>query len=88
MPIGSARMLGDLQARGIDRLRVVCDKCERSGSYAVARLIGFHGETEQLPDLLGRLTRDCPKRAADILDQCGAHFVFGRGTGPNSEASG
>ncbi|MDB5652208.1 MAG: hypothetical protein JWL62_3728 [Hyphomicrobiales bacterium] len=41
MPKGSARTLGDLQAEGIDRLQVVCSKCDRAGSYAVERLFRF-----------------------------------------------
>lgn len=79
MPIGGARTLMDLEDGGVERLALACEKCARTGNYAVASLIATHGAGERLPDLLAWLTRDCPTRAGHGLgtDRCGAVYRFG-----------
>jgi hypothetical protein len=75
MPSGDARTLGDLVTEGHERLLVACDKCGRTGNYAVAQLILKHGAGERLPDLLVALSRDCPMRKSPAgRDRCGAVY--------------
>lgn len=57
----------------LDVLRVVCDKCGRSGRYRLDRLIGEHGADAKLTDWLVEISANCPKRLArKWRDQCGA----------------
>lgn len=76
MPIRGARTLGDIEGEGVERLTIGCEKCDRVGSYALARLIVDHGPEQGLPDLLAYLSRNCPKRANLSLDRCGAVYDF------------
>lgn len=43
-------------------VRVVCNLCNRSGSYKLARLAARYGPDIALDDLLDRLAGDCPWR--------------------------
>jgi hypothetical protein len=52
--------LADLEARGVDRLAVACDRCPRRGVYTVARLIEQHGRDFDLIALQLWLAADCP----------------------------
>jgi hypothetical protein len=54
-------------------LRVACDKCERKGRYAVARLIEQRTQYGKVIDWLAEITADCPKKqAGNMSDQCAA----------------
>jgi hypothetical protein len=69
-PIGTT--FGDLVAK-LDMLVVECPKCNRSGRYAVRRLIEQRGRGLRILDWLDELTANCPrKRSASISDQCHA----------------
>ena len=52
--------LADLEARGVDRLTIVCDRCSRRGVYTVTQLIEQHGRDFDLVNLRLRLAADCP----------------------------
>jgi hypothetical protein len=52
--------LADLEAKGVTRLTIACDRCPRCGAYAVARLIEQHGRDFDLVRLRLRLAADCP----------------------------
>jgi hypothetical protein len=57
-------------------LTIVCEPCERRGSYGVSRLVNEHGDA-RLPDPLTLLSADCPKRTANkVTDTCKAKFEF------------
>jgi hypothetical protein len=69
-PIGTT--FGDVLGK-LDMLLVECPKCERTGRYAVRRLIEQHGRDYTILDWLDALTADWPrKRAASVSDQCHA----------------
>jgi len=72
MPRDGAIIFGDLIGK-LDVLRVACDKCEREGRYAVARLIEQRGRNAKVIDWLDEITAECPKkRAGNMSDQCAA----------------
>lgn len=72
MPRDGAIVLGDLIGK-LDVLRVSCDKCERDGSYGLARLINQRGRDAKVIDWLDELTAECPKKIArNMNDPCGA----------------
>ena len=67
--------LADLEARGIDRLTIVCDRCSRRGVDTVARLIERHGRDFDLVRLRLRLAADCPAyHTGRSTPRCGARF--------------
>jgi hypothetical protein len=56
-------------------LTVVCEPCGRRERYDVERLTRQYGWDAKLPDLLARLTADCPKRGSvSIYDRCKAVY--------------
>jgi hypothetical protein len=71
MPRSGSVTLSDLAS---PRLEVVCEKCDRHGSYSVARLWRERGDM-RLTDFLGELTADCPrKRSIGWHDRWPARF--------------
>ena len=72
MPRTAGTTFGDL----IGKVRIVvvkCPKCNRTGRYALRRLIEQHGRDCTILEWLDGLTTDCPrKRAASVSDQCHA----------------
>jgi hypothetical protein len=55
-------------------LVVACTRCDRTGRYNLETLIARHGEDFGIPDLLRRLSKDCPKRkSVTVYDLCGVH---------------
>jgi hypothetical protein len=57
-----------------DVLTVACTRCERAGRYPVTVLIARHGLYCDVPEMLRRLSADCPKRASiSTYDICGIH---------------
>jgi hypothetical protein len=73
MPRAGAVTLSDVLEPG---LTIVCEPCNRRGSYGVRRLLGKHGNA-RLPDLLSLLSADCSKRTANrITDTCKARFAW------------
>jgi hypothetical protein len=72
MPRDGAIIFGDLIGK-LDVLRVACDKCDRKGRYAVARLIEQRTRYGKVIDWLAEITADCPKKqAGNMSDQCAA----------------
>jgi len=72
MPRDGARILDDLVGR-LENLEIVCPKCHRRGRYAVRRLVDQHGRDFKVPDWIGLMTRDCPRRrSAGLADACAA----------------
>jgi hypothetical protein len=68
MPRNGALIVRDLIGR-LDRLRVECAKCDRRGSYSVAKL----DPDTSLPDRLAEVSADCPRRkAGKWSDACDA----------------
>ena len=45
-----------------DQVLVVCQPCGREGRYSRARLMQQHSADIGLPDVLARITAECPKR--------------------------
>jgi hypothetical protein len=67
--------LADLEARGVDRLTIACDRCSRRGVYTVARLIEQHGRDFDLVRLRLQLAADCPAyHAGRTTPLCGARY--------------
>jgi hypothetical protein len=56
-------------------LAVACSRCDRAGRYRLDTLIARHGQDFGIPDLLGVLSEDCPKRQSiTVYDRCGVHY--------------
>ena len=55
-------------------VRIACRKCDRRGQYRRSSLIALYGEKAALPDVLGQLAHDCPKRGGIGNEACGAYF--------------
>jgi hypothetical protein len=67
--------LADLEARGIDRLTIICDPCSRRGVDTVARLIEQHGRDFDLVRLRLQLAADCPAyHARRTTPLCSARY--------------
>ena len=72
MPRNGAVLLAEITSAYVS---VVCERCDRRGRYATARLLEGHGTGMTMPALLDVLAADCPKRqAAAWVDRCGAHY--------------
>jgi hypothetical protein len=57
-----------------EELVVACSRCNRSVRYNLDMLIERHGQGCGIPNLLRRLSRDCPKHASAIAYHlCGVH---------------
>jgi hypothetical protein len=52
--------LADLEAKGLVRLEIVCDRCPRRGVYRVAQPVEQHGREFDLVRLRLRLAADYP----------------------------
>ncbi len=64
--------LADLEAKGITRPTIACDRCPRRGSYAVARLFEQHDRDHHLVSLRLLLAADCPAYHAGARRRCAA----------------
>jgi hypothetical protein len=54
-------------------LRIICDKCGRSGQYRLDRLIMRYGIDAKLFDWSDEITADFPrKHSGNLYDRCGA----------------
>ena len=53
---------------------LACRRCERRGQYRRSSLIARYGEKAALPDVLARLSDDCPMRSTIGSNACGAYF--------------
>lgn len=74
MPRDGAVTLSDLQARGLDRLRLACAKCGRSGSYRIDAALERWGDAK-LTDLRSEITADCPGgKGPNAYDRCEAKY--------------
>jgi len=67
--------LGDIEAKGLTRLTIVCDRCPRRGAYTVARLIEQLGRAHDLVSLRLQLAAACPAyHAGQGTLRCGAKY--------------
>ena len=59
-----------------ERVRLACEKCERSGSYRKSALVKQYGATIELPAMLGEIAADCPRRGLNSvgMDPCGVIY--------------
>jgi len=58
-----------------DRVKVLCRPCGREGAYSLAGLMRRHGGDMGLPEVLARITADCPKREDwRQTGPCQAHY--------------
>jgi len=75
MPAG-VTLLGQVAAR-LPLLEIACNRCDRRGRLRTERLVAQHGPGTSMPDLLTRLSADCPRRQAmergQLADVCGIH---------------
>jgi hypothetical protein len=72
MPRDGAVTFGDLLGR-LDRLHLVCRKCNRLDRYPVHGLATAHGHGFKISDWISDMTRDCPRRRSPgLADACGA----------------
>jgi hypothetical protein len=58
-------------------LGVTCDLCQRREQFDVEALKAQHGGDVKMPELLGRLVADCPRRqqkSFSIYDRCRAMY--------------
>jgi hypothetical protein len=68
MPRDGSITFADLTGK-LTSLRVVCDKCGRSGSYPIARLIERHRRHGKVTDWLAHVSRDCLRRKIDRYER-------------------
>lgn len=54
--------------------RIACRRCDRRGQHRRSSLVALYGEKVPLPDVLGPLAHDCPKRERIVNEACGAYF--------------
>ena len=73
MPSSGAFTFGDIEGK-LSVLRIVCEKCGRSGQYPVAKMIEKHGRDYMLTTFTDEVTADCPRMIRkDYSDWCGAN---------------
>ncbi len=66
-------LLSDIAAQATI-LRVACSRCERAGQYPLTGLVARYGAHCSVPELLRRLSADCPQRQAESLySHCGVN---------------
>lgn len=58
-----------------DDVRIGCEACGREGRYRRSRLIERLGADTSMPDVLGRITADCPRRRAFSPPSCEAIYL-------------
>jgi hypothetical protein len=67
--------LADLEAKGLSRLEVACDRCPRRGAYRVARLVEQFGRDHDLVSLRLQLAAACPAYCTGQgTPRCGAKY--------------
>ena len=59
----------------LDPIEIVCDRCERRGRYRKATLLERYGGDVVMPEVLARVSADCPKRAGLGADVCGVRYA-------------
>jgi hypothetical protein len=63
-------------AERISMLEIACNRCPRYGRLSIRRLLDEYGDIPG-PEVLERLSADCPRRQAmqrgQLADVCGAH---------------
>jgi hypothetical protein len=65
-----------LQNYPVPVVRIDCRRCDRAGGYRRAILVERFGPAASLPDVLGALFADCPRRRVGQLGGlCGAGFT-------------
>jgi hypothetical protein len=59
------------------KVRLACRRCNRKGSYSLARLADKYGAEVRLMELLGHFAGDCAmwEPQHPIMERCGAYFV-------------
>jgi hypothetical protein len=67
--------LAGLEAKGLSRLEIACDRCPRRGVYTVARLIEQLGRDHDLVRLRLQLAAGCPAyHTGQGTPRCGARY--------------
>jgi hypothetical protein len=68
-----ALTLADVAAR-TPTLVVACTRCDRAGRYSLDTLIKRYNRRLGVPELLAKLSADCPQRlSVSASDLCGIH---------------
>lgn len=57
-----------------DDVRIRCEPCGREGCYRRTRLIERFGANRSMPEVLGRITADCPRKRAFSPASCQAIY--------------
>jgi hypothetical protein len=57
-----------------DQVDIACSKCDRRGRYRKNILAERFDSDAVLPDVLARLSADCPRRTPHGNDPCGAFY--------------
>ncbi len=71
MATSGALSLADFPSQTVE---IACSRCDRHGRYAKARLAAKYGPGIALPELLRRISGDCPQRAQLGTRSCGARY--------------
>ena len=67
-------LLGEAAARGATMLEVRCQRCDRHGRLAVARLLAQYGPDAALRDIMQAQIGACPNRDnAQLQNRCNPH---------------
>jgi hypothetical protein len=57
-------------------VELACSRCARKSVHAKARLARLYGDELGIPELIQRLSQDCPHRKSDGAAGCGAAVRF------------
>jgi hypothetical protein len=57
-------------------VELACERCARKSVNAKARLARLYGDELGIPELIQRLSQDCPHRRSDGAAGCGAAVRF------------
>ena len=57
-----------------DEVCIRCEPCGREGRYRRTRLIERFGTNTAMPDVLGRITADCPRKRPFAPERCRAIY--------------
>lgn len=58
-----------------DQVRIRCEPCGRDGRYRRSSLIARFGADTSMPDVLGRITADCPRNRPFSPASCQAVYL-------------
>ena len=70
-PRTGATTFGDLLGQ-LDWLDILCLKCDRCDRYRIHGLAARYGRDCKVPDWIGHVTGECPRRKPGLADACEA----------------